>query len=235
MNDSDPSAEPSSESIPPEIGPRRRPYLRRAGLFLVGIAPFVFFLLLLPPETADKGEIQTTVASSPSPSLDEVPLAFPFNETPSPEPTLAAEEDEASPPPSLRPTNTTVPSPAPGTTIPSPAPATATAANRFGAPPAVCSNGVDDDGDGNADLADAGCSSGRDQAESDNPACSDGLDDDGDGTVDSGDPGCSDARDRSEADDNVIPIDNPPEPPEEPDGEPDPGPDDPFILDGLPS
>jgi hypothetical protein len=215
---------------------RRSMFLRRAGLLVVGMAPFVFFLLLLPAETAREGSTPATVA--PSPSLDQVPLAFPFLESPAPEP--SSEQAESSPSlsasPSLRPANTTIPSPAPGTTIPGPAPSPAAAANRFGAPPAACSNGVDDDGDGSADLSDPGCSSGGDHAESDNPACSDGLDDDGDGTVDSGDPGCSDAKDRSEADDNVIPTDNPPNPPEEPGGGLGPGdPEDPFILDGLPS
>jgi len=234
MKDSDPPVEPQPESAQLPAASRRSVFLRRAGLLAVGIAPFVFFLLLLPPETAE--DARPPASTSPRTSIEQ-PLAFPFSDAPSPEPSDADTEDEGppSPSPSVRPPATTVLSPAPPTTMPGPAPPAAPAPNRFGAPPAACSNGVDDDGDGGTDLSDPGCSSGGDQAESDNPECSDGLDDDGDGTVDSGDPGCVDARDRSEADDNVIPTDNLPSEPEEPDGGSGPNdPEDPVGLDGLP-
>lgn len=78
------------------------------------------------------------------------------------------------------------------------------------APPPDCSNGLDDDGDGGVDLADAGCADSDDTSErSPTLACDDGIDDDGDGRIDfdpatkadvpafqagSGDPGCFDAR-----------------------------------------
>lgn len=237
MKDNDPAVEASpEESAQPPVAPRRNVFLRRAGLFAVGVAPFVFFLLLLPPETAQ--DAGPPASASPSPGIEQ-PLAFPFSDAPSPEPSDAGTEDESplspSPSSSVRPPATTVPSPAPPTTISNPDPPAAPAPNRFIAPPAACSNGVDDDGDGGTDLSDPGCSSGGDHAESDNPACSDGLDDDGDGTVDSGDPGCTDARDRSEADGNIIPTDNPSNAPEEPDGGLGSGdPEDPVGLVGLP-
>lgn len=58
----------------------------------------------------------------------------------------------------------------------------------------ACANGLDDDGDGLADLADGGCSSGTDLDER-NPliACDDGADNDSDGGTDfPEDPGCFD-------------------------------------------
>ena len=75
-----------------------------------------------------------------------------------------------------------------------------------GAPPPtyVCSNGLDDDGDGLVDYpADPGCSGATDDDEYNPPAptyaCSNGLDDDGDGKVDyPADPGCSSATDNDE-------------------------------------
>lgn len=55
-----------------------------------------------------------------------------------------------------------------------------------------CANGVDDDWDGAADLADAGCSDAADASERrSGVACDDGIDNDGDGLADAGfDPGC---------------------------------------------
>ena len=62
-----------------------------------------------------------------------------------------------------------------------------------------CADGIDNDGDGKVDDADAGCSERGDGSEnSDGPACSNGKDDDGDGKVDGDDPGCSGAGDTSE-------------------------------------
>ena len=55
----------------------------------------------------------------------------------------------------------------------------------------VCSNGVDDDGDGLADLGDPGCAYA--DSDSENPACNDGIDNDGDLLVDVTDPGCTGA------------------------------------------
>jgi hypothetical protein len=67
------------------------------------------------------------------------------------------------------------------------------------APPPACSNGVDDDGDGLADLADPGCDDAADASErSPLLACDDGVDNDTDGRTDhapdpgQGDPGCRD-------------------------------------------
>jgi hypothetical protein len=60
----------------------------------------------------------------------------------------------------------------------------------------VCEDGIDNDGDGTADLADPGCASSVDFSElSPRLACDNGLDDDGDGWTDfvGGDPGCGDA------------------------------------------
>ncbi len=60
--------------------------------------------------------------------------------------------------------------------------------------PTACRDGVDNDEDGQVDLADAGCTHPRDNAETDGTfACDDGVDNDGDGYVDSADPGCADA------------------------------------------
>jgi hypothetical protein len=59
---------------------------------------------------------------------------------------------------------------------------------------AMCSNGVDDDGDGLADFpADPGCTGSSDDSERDAAlVCDDGADNDGDGLVDfPADPGCA--------------------------------------------
>jgi Zn-dependent metalloprotease len=60
-----------------------------------------------------------------------------------------------------------------------------------GTPIEVCNNGVDDDGDGAIDCADADCAA--DPACTSTPAedCSNGVDDDGDGAVDCADPDCA--------------------------------------------
>ena len=47
----------------------------------------------------------------------------------------------------------------------------------------ACSDGIDNDGDGNIDGGDAGCASGL-SVDIENPACDDGIDNDGDGLVD---------------------------------------------------
>ena len=65
----------------------------------------------------------------------------------------------------------------------------------------VCSNGVDDDGDGVADFpADPGCSSAADGDEHEATlVCDDGLDQDGDTFADyPADPGCNNLQDASE-------------------------------------
>lgn len=55
----------------------------------------------------------------------------------------------------------------------------------------ACANGLDDDGDGLADLDDPGCSGPADDGELGSSACDDGLDNDGDGFTDAAqDPGC---------------------------------------------
>jgi len=61
----------------------------------------------------------------------------------------------------------------------------------------ACSDGIDNDGDGQVDLADAGCGgdAGRDI---ENPECSDGVDNDGDGAVDLADANCGGATDDRE-------------------------------------
>ena len=72
------------------------------------------------------------------------------------------------------------------------------------APEKQCSNGSDDDGDGQVDYPnDPGCSSPDDDSEAPDPTqCSNGSDDDGDGKVDyPNDPGCSSPDDDSEAPD----------------------------------
>jgi hypothetical protein len=60
----------------------------------------------------------------------------------------------------------------------------------------ACSDGIDNDGDGAADLADAGCADAA--ADDESPACDDGFDNDGDGLVDGADPGCADPSGASE-------------------------------------
>ncbi len=73
-----------------------------------------------------------------------------------------------------------------------------------GPPPVFqCSDGIDNDGDGNIDYpADPGCSSATDDDEEDLLfQCSDGIDNDGDGNIDyPADPGCSSATDDDEED-----------------------------------
>jgi hypothetical protein len=55
----------------------------------------------------------------------------------------------------------------------------------------LCSDGVDNDGDGEVDLADAGCAGAGQDDES--PECDDGVDNDLDGLVDTSDPDCTQA------------------------------------------
>jgi hypothetical protein len=66
-----------------------------------------------------------------------------------------------------------------------------------------CANGIDDDGDGQIDLNDRGCSDPLDDDERDGPvpaACSDGIDNDEDGDVDwPADEECLGAGDQNEA------------------------------------
>ena len=74
--------------------------------------------------------------------------------------------------------------------------------------PAVCADGVDNDGDGKVDFpADPGCGSASSGSEKDDEpgevrrACSDGLDNDGDGLTDfPADPGCGSANSGEETD-----------------------------------
>lgn len=79
------------------------------------------------------------------------------------------------------------------------------------APTAVCSDGLDNDGDGFIDFpTDPGCDSPTDPDETDPPAppvCSDGLDNDGDGLIDfPNDPGCDSAADPDETDPPIPPV-----------------------------
>lgn len=60
-----------------------------------------------------------------------------------------------------------------------------------------CNDGIDNDGDGQADLADNGCDSGSDNSES-SSECSDGIDNDGDGDIDLSDSSCSSSLDDDE-------------------------------------
>lgn len=67
-----------------------------------------------------------------------------------------------------------------------------------------CSDGLDNDGDSDIDLADLGCVDEFDDDESDEeqpilPECSDGLDNDGDERIDLADSDCEDEDDDSEA------------------------------------
>ena len=67
-------------------------------------------------------------------------------------------------------------------------------------PPAACADGVDNDGDGGADLADPGCANASDTSEkSASLICDDGLDNDSDGSVDfPEDAGCESVADAFE-------------------------------------
>ena len=75
---------------------------------------------------------------------------------------------------------------------------------------AQCEDGIDNDGDGKIDFpADPGCSSAKDDDETDAAAaqkkaeCEDGRDNDGDGKIDfPDDPGCSSAKDDDETNDD---------------------------------
>ncbi|MGQ0620374.1 MAG: OmpA family protein [Panacagrimonas sp.] len=69
-------------------------------------------------------------------------------------------------------------------------------------PPAVCSDTLDNDGDGLIDFpADPGCTAADDGDETDPPQCSDGKDNDGDGLIDfPADKGCTAADDNDEVD-----------------------------------
>lgn len=75
------------------------------------------------------------------------------------------------------------------------------------ATPPECSDGADNDGDGQIDHPnDPGCDSPEDDSEIDLPECSDTIDNDGDGKIDfSGqDPGCDSPEDDSEIDGPVT-------------------------------
>lgn len=75
--------------------------------------------------------------------------------------------------------------------------------NCEGQPPPsdTCTDGLDNDGDGQPDGADAECGAGGDGVEDGNPPqCSNGVDDDGDGQTDfPNDAGCDSAGDNTEA------------------------------------
>jgi hypothetical protein len=59
----------------------------------------------------------------------------------------------------------------------------------FSDPRYLCSDGIDNDGDGGRDFEDRGCR--VPYAPFEDPACDDGIDNDGDGLVDSDDPLCT--------------------------------------------
>ena len=61
-----------------------------------------------------------------------------------------------------------------------------------------CSDGLDNDGDGDIDMDDHDCSSPTDDSEEDLPECSDGEDNDGDGDIDMADDDCSSPTDDDE-------------------------------------
>jgi hypothetical protein len=82
-----------------------------------------------------------------------------------------------------------------------------------GGPPRlpVCSDGIDNDGDGQTDLDDIGCENAEDEDESNPSECEDGVDNDQDGFIDyPDDPGCGSVFDDDEF--------NAPPPPECADG-----------------
>ena len=83
-----------------------------------------------------------------------------------------------------------------------PAPPATPAAVALVAPVLICSDGLDNDGDGLIDFpADPGCTGTDDGDETDPPQCSDGKDNDGDGLVDfPADKGCTGADDNDEVD-----------------------------------
>ncbi|MGH0033576.1 MAG: YncE family protein [Myxococcota bacterium] len=66
--------------------------------------------------------------------------------------------------------------------------------------PGACNNGLDDDGDGDIDLADAGCKNATWDNEA--PQCNDGIDNDGNGNVDLADANCGSSFDKKELKDS---------------------------------
>jgi DNA-binding beta-propeller fold protein YncE len=72
-----------------------------------------------------------------------------------------------------------------------------TSPSNAGSAPGACNDGIDNDGDGVTDLADAGCKSTVWNIE--NPECNDGVNNDPDGLVDMADPQCGTAFARYEA------------------------------------
>jgi len=74
-----------------------------------------------------------------------------------------------------------------------------------GSLPGACSDGIDNDGDGNIDGTDPGCAGSTPNIE--NPMCNDGLDNDGDGLADfPSDPVCANTgqdRERSQCQDGI--------------------------------
>ena len=89
----------------------------------------------------------------------------------------------------------------PPTTPPTQIPTITPTPTRPTNPQFVCSNGIDDDGDGVSDyLADPGCESWEDQTECgpDRPECDNCIDDDGDGQIDMADENCLDGSDPTE-------------------------------------
>jgi Beta-propeller repeat len=76
----------------------------------------------------------------------------------------------------------------------------ATKLDEGGVAAAACSDGADNDGDGQTDFpADTGCASPGDASEAPKNACSDAVDNDGDGQVDHpADPGCASPADNNE-------------------------------------
>lgn len=109
--------------------------------------------------------------------------------------TVDAQQVCVNPPP----VNGTVSYDAPAVDVPythDPAPRNVTYPDQVAAD---CADGLDNDGDGQVDMADGGCATADDTLEAPNPACSDGIDNDNDTLVDfPADPGCRDIRDTGE-------------------------------------
>ena len=79
----------------------------------------------------------------------------------------------------------------------------------LGPPLAQCADGVDNDNDGDIDLADRGCNNAADTNEGDEiplPECDDAADNDADGLIDLADPDCSGPADPREQGSNAVTV-----------------------------
>jgi hypothetical protein len=189
-----PGSEPPEPADAQSTGGSRY-WIGRLGLVMVGLTPFLLFVLLL-PRGESAGQSDVVAVPSTIPSGAGLPLVFP-SDSPLPSPSSPAPDPSPSASPrmtqcnngkdddrdgkidfpadkgcSSRNDNSESPDPSPAPT-PSPPPSVSPSPSPEPAPPVTqCNDGIDNDGDSAVDMQDPDCSSPSDDSEAPEPVFS---------------------------------------------------------------